>query len=171
MGKVLASPSPRIVNVSSDGHRFSGIRFDDPGFQEGKVYDQWDAYGQSKTANILFSKALAEKLGSRNLRTYSLHPGVATGTSLAGQGFKTEDLDTLAPKDRSIGWDRELDFKSLDECAATHVVAAFDPRLNEFNGAYLENGNLSDDVQPTAQKPEDVGEAVEVERDDCWTGV
>ena len=60
----------------------------------------------------------------------------------------------------------------MDECAATHVVAAFDPRLDckckidainssltqnsAYNGVYLENGNLSDDLQPTATNPADV---------------
>ncbi|KAJ4365893.1 hypothetical protein N0V83_008515 [Neocucurbitaria cava] len=159
MSKLLASKAaggPRIVNVSSDGHRFSGIRFEDPGFSGGKAYDQWEAYGQSKTANILFSKALAEKLGARGLRAYSLHPGVALGTSLAPHGFGDEDFASLVAKDKEIGWDRELDFKSLDECAATHVAAAFDPRLDRVNGVYLENGNLSDDVQETAKNPDDV---------------
>lgn len=33
-------------------------------------------------------------------------------------------------KDKEIGWNRELDIKNLDECSATHVVAAFDPRLD-----------------------------------------
>lgn len=95
MPKVLASKAPRIVNVSSDGHRFSGIRFDDPNFKNGKVYDQWEAYGQSKTANILFAKALAEKLGPKGLKAYSLHPGQTLGTSLAPSGFSEEDLATL----------------------------------------------------------------------------
>jgi NAD(P)-dependent dehydrogenase (short-subunit alcohol dehydrogenase family) len=150
MPKILASKAPRIVNVSSDGHRCSGIRFSDPNFQDGKVYNQWEAYGQSKTANILFSNALAKKLGSRGLRAFSLHPGVTFGTNLA-PGFEEEDMKSLKTKDEEIGWNRTFDLKSLDECAATHVVAAFDPRLDEFNGAYLENGNLSDDVQPTAK--------------------
>ncbi|UPX11904.1 uncharacterized protein EKO05_0002488 [Ascochyta rabiei] len=156
MPKILASPNPRIVNVASDGHRFGGVRFDDWNFQDGKVYEQWEAYGQSKTANILFSRALAEKLGSKGLKTYSLHPGVAFGTSLAPQGLGDEDLASLAAKDKKIGWDRELDVKSLDECSATHVVAAFDPRLDAYNGVYLENGNLSDDLQPTATNAADV---------------
>jgi NAD(P)-dependent dehydrogenase (short-subunit alcohol dehydrogenase family) len=154
MPKILASKSPRVVNVSSDGHRFSGIRFDDPNFQDGKVYDQYKGYGQSKTANILFSNALAEKLGPKGLKAYSLHPGQTMGTSLA-PGFDEEDLKELEAKDKEIGWDRGFDFKSLDECAATHVVAAFDPRLDEYNGAYLTDGNLSDDVQPTAKNPGD----------------
>jgi NAD(P)-dependent dehydrogenase (short-subunit alcohol dehydrogenase family) len=83
MSKLLIAKAPRVVNVASDGHRFSGVRFEDPSFGGGKVYDQWEAYGQRKTANILFSRALAEKLGSRGLTAYSLHPGVALGTSLA----------------------------------------------------------------------------------------
>jgi NAD(P)-dependent dehydrogenase (short-subunit alcohol dehydrogenase family) len=154
MPKLLAAPAPRVVVVASDGHRLSGIRFDDPGFQNGKVYDQWEAYGQSKTANILFARSLAEKLGPRGLRSYSLHPGVAFGTSLAPD-FVEDDIVSLKEKDRQIGWDREFDVKSLDECAATHVVAAFDPRLEGYNGVYLENGNLSDDLQPTAKGPGD----------------
>lgn len=96
MSKVLASKEPRIVNVSSDGHRYSGIRFDDPSFQDGKVYDQWDAYGQSKTANIMFSKALVEKLGQKGLKAYSVHPGQSMGTSLAGVGFAEEDLKEIS---------------------------------------------------------------------------
>ncbi|KAH7095286.1 hypothetical protein FB567DRAFT_25629 [Paraphoma chrysanthemicola] len=155
MPKILASKSPRIVNVSSDGHRAGGIRFDDPNFQDGKVYNQWAAYGQSKTANILFSRALAEKLGGNGLRAFSLHPGVAVGTSLA-PGFGEEDFKSLKEHDEKIGWDKELDFKTLDECAATHVVAAFDPRLDGFNGAYLENGNVSaEGLQPTAKREGD----------------
>jgi NAD(P)-dependent dehydrogenase (short-subunit alcohol dehydrogenase family) len=150
MPKILASKAPRVVNVSSDGHRASGIRFEDPSFQDGKVYDQWEGYGQSKTANILFSKSLAEKLGSKGLKAFSLHPGVALGTSLS-PGFGEEDLKSLKEFDAKIGWNKELDFKTLDECAATHVLAAFDPRLDEFNGAYLEDGNLSDGLQPTAK--------------------
>lgn len=153
--KVLASKAPRIVNISSDGHRLSGIRFEDPSFQDGKVYDQWEAYGQSKTANILFSKALAQKLGPRGLRAFSLHPGVTLGTSL-GPGVDDEVLKAGREKDKEIGWDREWDIKTLDECAATHVVAAFDPRLAEYNGAFLMDGNLSDDIQPTARNPDHV---------------
>lgn len=94
MSKLLASKAPRVVNVASDGHRFSGVRFEDANFQNGKVYDQWEAYGQSKTANILFSYALAEKLGSKGLRAYSLHPGVALGTSLA-EKFDDEDMKSV----------------------------------------------------------------------------
>jgi NAD(P)-dependent dehydrogenase (short-subunit alcohol dehydrogenase family) len=93
--KLFASANPRVVNVSSDGHRLSPIRLDDPGFQDGKVYDKWKAYGQSKTANILYTKALAEKLAHMQLKSFSLHPGVIFGTSL-GARITDEDLKALS---------------------------------------------------------------------------
>jgi NAD(P)-dependent dehydrogenase (short-subunit alcohol dehydrogenase family) len=161
MPKVLASKSPRIVNVSSDGHRFSGVRFDDYNWQDGKAYNQWRAYGQSKTANILFSKALAQKLGAKGLLSYSLHPGVIFGTSLAHMGVTEADFAELKVIDREIGHPfgeegATFDTKTLDEGTATHVVAAFDTRLGDFNGAYLEDGNLTDNIYPVAKNPEDV---------------
>jgi NAD(P)-dependent dehydrogenase (short-subunit alcohol dehydrogenase family) len=150
MPKVLASKSPRVVNVSSDGHRAGGIRFDDPNFSNGETYNQWEGYGQSKTANILFSRSLAAKLGARGLQAYSLHPGVAFGTSLAPT-FGEDDLVTLKAHDEKIGeGGLEFDVKTIDECAATHVVAAFDPRLEAYNGAYLEDGNVSNFLRKTA---------------------
>ncbi|PYI25963.1 NAD(P)-binding protein, partial [Aspergillus indologenus CBS 114.80] len=85
MPKIVAAPSPRVVVVSSDGHRLNPVRFDDFNFDvshsasvtEGKSYDRWRAYGQSKTANMLFALSLAQKLGlKRNLQAFSLHPGV-----------------------------------------------------------------------------------------------
>ncbi|KAF1956517.1 NAD(P)-binding protein [Byssothecium circinans] len=149
MPKIVTSKTPRIVNVSSDGHKLGSIRFDDWNFQNGKVYEPWEAYGQSKTANILFSKSLAQKLGPKNLRAYSLHPGVIFGTSLA-PGLNDSDLAGLMKRCAEIGWENSLDQKTLDEGTATHVSAAFDPRLDDFNGTYLEDGNLSDDVWPHA---------------------
>jgi len=44
--------------------------------QNGKTYQEFVAYGQAKTANMLMAVSLAEKLGSKGLRAFSLHPGV-----------------------------------------------------------------------------------------------
>lgn len=162
--RVLASKNPRVVNVSSDGHRLGSIRFDDWNFQEGKEYNQWIAYGQSKTANILFSKALAEKLGPKGLKSYSLHPGVVFGTSLS-LGLGDEDFQDLKVQDKASGHPlgaegATFDVKSMDECAATHVVAAFDPRIADYNGHYLVDGNISGEgasgLWHTATNPDDV---------------
>lgn len=161
MPKVLAATSPRIVNVTSDGHRASPIRFSDPNFSKGKTYNQWRAYAQSKTANILFSKALAQKLGPRGLRAYSLHPGVIFGTSLA-TGLTDEDFADLKAIDKELGEpggedDFEWPLKTLDQGAATHVVAAFDPRVEGGNGGYLLDGHLApEEMRPTVRNEEDV---------------
>ena len=64
--------------------------------QEGKNYDKWRAYGQSKTANMLFTVALAQKLGpKRGLLAFSLHPGVIMDTSLGSHIDWNVDFATL----------------------------------------------------------------------------
>lgn len=72
---LAAGPRSRVVNVSSWGHKFFAVDFEDPGFSEGKTYDPVVAYGQAKIANILFSVSLNEKLGRKGLHSYALHPG------------------------------------------------------------------------------------------------
>jgi NAD(P)-dependent dehydrogenase (short-subunit alcohol dehydrogenase family) len=89
--------STRIVNLTSQGHRISPIRFSDinfsklardlpvgerppPGlpaafFDPEKAFSPFVAYGQSKTANILFSVHLTKLLKERGIRSYAVHPG------------------------------------------------------------------------------------------------
>ena len=88
--------STRIVNVSSHGHRLSPIRFHDWNFEGLAIpleeepfaprasafgratddgYPGMIAYGQSKTANILFTVYLREALRSHGIASYCLHPG------------------------------------------------------------------------------------------------
>jgi len=50
----------RVISVSSMGHRYSPVVFEDPNFER-RAYDRWAAYGQSKTANILFALALDKR--------------------------------------------------------------------------------------------------------------
>ena len=97
MTKLLAAPDgARVINVSSDGHRLGPVRFDDWRWDNGKTYDQWRAYGQAKSANMLFALSLAQKLGTKGkgsgLTALSLHPGVITTTDLSRhigeEGFK-----------------------------------------------------------------------------------
>lgn len=75
--KILATPTPRIVNVTSVGHTIAGVQFDDLNFGDGKNYHPWKAYGQSKSANILFTRSLAAK-HSAKLLAFAVHPGVIT---------------------------------------------------------------------------------------------
>ncbi|KAF5241660.1 hypothetical protein SNK03_011758 [Fusarium graminearum] len=151
--KILAAEAPRIVSVSSNGHRLGPIRWGDPNFSNGDLYNRWNAYGQSKTANMLFAISLAEKLGSRGLQAYSLHPGAILETSL---GDHLANLDSLVEADRAIGdpwgW---VDWSTVpvtaEVGAATHVFAAFDPDLKDHNGAYLLDCRLADPFTDTVR--------------------
>ncbi|KAI1127589.1 WW domain-containing oxidoreductase [Nemania abortiva] len=153
MNKVLASKVPRIVNVSSDGHRLNPIRWDDYNFENGANYNKWRAYGQSKTANMLFTLSLAEKLGNRGLQTYSLHPGVIA-TNLDGHVDWEEGVPSLQAVDRALGnkegW-APFKWKTSDQGAATYVYAAFDPNLKSHNGAYLVDSHVADPLVETVK--------------------
>ena len=81
----------RVISVSSGGHQFSGIRWDDMAFAGG--YDKWLAYGQAKSANVLFAVEL-DRLGAEHgVRAFALHPG-AILTPL-GRHLSHEDMENL----------------------------------------------------------------------------
>ena len=63
----------RIINVSSAMYWFGTIQFDDINMEHN--FDKAKAYGQSKLANILFTRELAKRTKGTNIRVYSLHPG------------------------------------------------------------------------------------------------
>ncbi len=65
---------PRIVIVSSLMHEYGTFDFDDPNFEK-KSYSDWDAYNQSKLANVLHAKELARRVEADGISVYSLHPG------------------------------------------------------------------------------------------------
>ncbi|KAE8408608.1 hypothetical protein BDV37DRAFT_278618 [Aspergillus pseudonomiae] len=150
MGKVLASPAPRVVLVSSGAHRAGHIRWSDYNFNEGKTYQRWLSYGQSKTANALMGLSLAERLGSRGLVAFPMCPGTSF-TNLSAHG--KDDLAALAADltemDNFYGnkwlWGmKELKFKDLDQGVATHVFAAFDTGIVQHNGAFLSDCHVAD---------------------------
>jgi len=66
--------NPRIVNVSSEAHRYANIDFED--IECKKKFGSMKAYGQSKLANILFTKKLAKMLEGTGITVNCLHPGV-----------------------------------------------------------------------------------------------
>ncbi|RYG57281.1 SDR family NAD(P)-dependent oxidoreductase, partial [bacterium] len=87
---LIKANGARVVSVSSWGHHYGQIDFDDPNFQH-REYDPWVGYGQSKTANILFAVEL-DRLGqSHGVRAFSLHPGSIVGTGL-GKHISQEEM-------------------------------------------------------------------------------
>ncbi|EWZ27939.1 short-chain dehydrogenase [Fusarium oxysporum Fo47] len=148
MSKILNAEAPRIINISSAGHRHHNIRWTDYNFNGGKTYEKWAAYGQSKTANCLFSVSLAKKLGSKGLASFSLHPGgIITNLSAHVDDFTAllksmQDVDVVMGTKYMWGLDG-VKMKDLNEGVATHVFAAFDPTI-EQNGVYLNDCHVAD---------------------------
>jgi NAD(P)-dependent dehydrogenase (short-subunit alcohol dehydrogenase family) len=129
---LLRGAPARIVSVSSRGHHMSPVVFDDIHFEQ-RPYDKWSAYGQSKTANILFAVELERRLGSRGVHANAIHPGTIA-TELA-RHMKREDFEVV--RKRAPGGKMRL--KSVDAGAATTVYAATAPELEGRGGLYLED--------------------------------
>ena len=127
-----AGAPARVVNLSSGGHRFGGIDFDDPHFER-RPYDKWQSYGQSKTANVLFSLELDRRLAGAGVRAFAVHPGLIM-TELA-RHMQPEDMKDLASRVPS----GSLRFKTVPAGAATSVWAATSPELDGRGGLYLED--------------------------------
>ncbi|PYH96847.1 short-chain dehydrogenase [Aspergillus ellipticus CBS 707.79] len=153
MSKLVApGRTGRVVNVSSNGHQLGPVRFHDWNFDEGRNYDTWLAYGQAKTANMLFSVSLAEKLGDRGLVSVSVHPGTINTNLMRGDW--DESFKSLVQWFKTLGYFRagssEFAWKSIAQGVATHVFAAFHDSVSssENNGLYLQDC--------TVLKPEEV---------------
>jgi NAD(P)-dependent dehydrogenase (short-subunit alcohol dehydrogenase family) len=139
------------VNLTSGGHVASDIVWDDPNFER-REYDKFAAYGQSKTANILFSLELDRRLGDRGVHAYAVHPGMIH-TEL-GRYMTRDDMTDLierAKRGPSGGMPKA---KSVEQGAATSVWAATAPELDEHGGTYLADCQVTDEHAPWALDPE-----------------
>ncbi|SHF55078.1 NAD(P)-dependent dehydrogenase, short-chain alcohol dehydrogenase family [Vibrio gazogenes DSM 21264] len=128
----------RVIVVSSAGHHNSPIRWSDIHFHNG--YDKWLAYGQSKTANILFALQLDIFARERGVRAFSLHPGKIftplqrhlNREEMVSEGWIDANGNAIDPT-----------FKSPEQGAATAVWAATSPELDDLGGLYCEDCNVS----------------------------
>jgi len=131
----------RVVSVSSTGHLYSGIRWDDIDFTSGE-YEKWTAYGQAKTANSLFAVRLDALGRESGVRAFAVHPGgiitpLQRHLPLEEQvqmGWLNPDG---TPKDPSA-------FKTPEQGAATQVWAATSPQLDGLGGVYLEDCDVAE---------------------------
>lgn len=134
----------RVVNVSSQGHQFAPFNFEDPNF-ESREYETLQAYGQSKTALILFSLEMDNRVREHNIRVFSLHPGSIGGTDLAREaplelfikmGF-ADEKGNMKPEVLS-------NLKSISQGAATTLWCATNSKLNNLGGIYCEDVEVAD---------------------------
>ncbi|MEL6343134.1 MAG: oxidoreductase [Myxococcota bacterium] len=130
MDRLLAAPSARIVTVSSLYHRPGRIRFDD--LHGVKTYAKWEAYAQSKLANVLFTLGLHERLSETPIIACGAHPGYAS-TNLQMVGPQQENALLM---ERVMGVANAVFAQSAAKGALPQLYAATAPDVqgNDYFG-------------------------------------
>ncbi|NEB81914.1 SDR family NAD(P)-dependent oxidoreductase [Streptomyces sp. SID14478] len=130
---LAADGNARVVSVSSSGHQRSPVVWDDIDFAF-RPYDPWLAYGQSKTANVLFAVEATRRWADDNITANALMPGaiytnLQRHTEGRGSGRVAADL-----------------IKSVEQGAATSVLLAASPLLEGVGGRYFVDCNETEVV-------------------------
>lgn len=129
----------RVVVLSSIGHRRMGVRLDDVNFEK-HPYEPMMAYGQSKTANVLFAVELDKRGHESGVRAFAVHPG----------GVMT-DIFRYMTEQEFEDWKRGVSaFKTPEQGAATSVWCALSEDLNGIGGVYCEDCHVAEVVPDNA---------------------
>jgi NAD(P)-dependent dehydrogenase (short-subunit alcohol dehydrogenase family) len=128
---LAAAGGARVVSVSSTAHLRSDVDLEDLMFER-RPYDPWLAYGQSKTANVLFAVAAAARWADDGITVNALNPG----------GIRTNlqrhiDVDALVADVARQGGD--ITWKTPEQGAATSVLLAASPLVEGVTGRYFED--------------------------------
>ena len=141
---LAAAGGARIVSVSSSGHHRSPVVFEDIHFEH-RPYDPWSAYGQSKTANVLFAVEASKRWAGDGITANALMPG---GIRTNLQRYVTdEDLDRL----RAAAGGAAPRWKTPEQGAATSILVAASPLLDGVGGRYFEDCNEAEVGQLSAR--------------------
>ncbi len=158
----LLKAGSRLVNLSSAGHRYADVDLEDPNFEH-TPYEEFIAYGRSKTANVLFAVEFDRRHKARGVRATAVHPG----------GIRTElsrhltpevmekliaEINASQPKGAA-----PFSYKSIPQGAATSVWAACVADAEAIGGRYCEDCHVAEvvstpglrgGVQPYALDPQ-----------------
>jgi NAD(P)-dependent dehydrogenase (short-subunit alcohol dehydrogenase family) len=120
----------RVVSLSSRGHLRAPVDFDDVDFKR-RAYDGMLAYGQSKTANVLFAVEAARRWADDGITANAVHPGAILETNLS------RHMDPAVLEAARAGHQQQ--FKSIPQGAATTIVVATAPAQKAVSGRYFED--------------------------------
>ena len=149
---LAAAGDARIVSLSSRGHLRSPVVFDDINFSS-RPYDPWLAYGQSKTANVLFAVEATRRWAEDGTTANAVHPGgIDTNLSRHMDPKYVAELRASAAKDTDAEtYDgSQFRFKTVEQGAATSVLVATSPQLEGIGGRYFEDCNEARVLDPDA---------------------
>jgi NAD(P)-dependent dehydrogenase (short-subunit alcohol dehydrogenase family) len=140
---LASAKGARIVSVSSRAHLRTPVVFDDINCRT-RAYEPWDAYAQSKTANVLFAVEATKRWRGDGITVNALQPG--TVRSNLQRYISDEDLEATRGR---IGDDSgSFHWKTPEQGAATSVLLATSPLLQGISGRYFEDCNEAGPSQP-----------------------
>jgi NAD(P)-dependent dehydrogenase (short-subunit alcohol dehydrogenase family) len=132
----------RVVAVSSVGHIDGDVDLDDLDFAH-RPYDPWLAYGQSKTANILFAVEAAKRWAADGIVANALNPGRIRSTNL-GRYLDQLPVSPAQAGPASTG----VSVKDNEQGAATSTLLAASPLVEGDTGRYFEDCQEAEPHQP-----------------------
>jgi NAD(P)-dependent dehydrogenase (short-subunit alcohol dehydrogenase family) len=130
----------RVVSVSSSGHLRCPVVFDDLAFTW-REYDPFAAYGQSKTANVLFAVEAARRWADDGITANALMPG-GIFTNLQRHVGGSDYIERARAAFESSG----MQFKTPEQGAATSVLLAASPLVDGVTGRYFDDCNEAEVV-------------------------
>jgi NAD(P)-dependent dehydrogenase (short-subunit alcohol dehydrogenase family) len=139
---LAATHHARVVVVSSVGHLDGDVDFDDIDFEH-RPYDPWLAYGQSKTANILFAVEAAKRWAADGIVANALNPGRIASTHL-GRYLNQVPINPAQSGPASTG----VSVKNVEQGAATSTLLAGSPLVEGVTGRYFEDCQEAEPHQP-----------------------
>jgi NAD(P)-dependent dehydrogenase (short-subunit alcohol dehydrogenase family) len=141
---LAAADGARMVSVSSIGHLFSPVVFDDLDYRF-RPYDPWTSYGQSKTADALFAVGAAGRWADDGITANALMPGNIADTSLARHVDMQQVAAFIASGDLALPPQ-----KTVEQGAATSVLLAASPTVEGITGRYFEDCAQAEQVTARA---------------------
>jgi NAD(P)-dependent dehydrogenase (short-subunit alcohol dehydrogenase family) len=140
----LLNGGGRLINLSSAGHRFSNVDLTDPNFEH-TPYEEFIAYGRSKTANALFAVEFDRRWRDKGIRATAVHPG-GIQTEL-GRHMGDDVLDGLLAtinEANAAAGQPAMEWKTIPQGAATSVWAAVVAPADEIGGQFCEDCNVAE---------------------------
>jgi NAD(P)-dependent dehydrogenase (short-subunit alcohol dehydrogenase family) len=133
LDRLKASAPARIITTASDAHKGKLIPFDDLNAERSWKGRGFTRYGETKLANIMFTRELARRLEGTGVTAYSFHPGlVATGFNRNNGALMSTAMTLIAPFSRSPR-----------KAAQTLVWLADSPDVSKQSGGYYEDRALA----------------------------
>jgi NAD(P)-dependent dehydrogenase (short-subunit alcohol dehydrogenase family) len=140
----LASTGGRVVVLSSTAHLRAPFDFNDPQYRK-RPYERWNAYSQSKTADVLLATGVASRWATDGVVANSLMPGWIT-TNLQ-RHLDDDTLRAMGAMDDNGNRIEQGFFKTPAQGAATSVLLAASPLMAGVTGRYFEDNQEAEVVE------------------------